>query len=94
MVNWVTIIVILATAIIVLELFKHLFMRKLSKWMIVLVVLLILLLVLSSYVDTSFIKKSNNKILATGASIFSDIGDAVSNNLEQANYTIPFKNKS
>ena len=73
MVEWTFIILVVIAIFVAVELFKHHFMTKFSKLVIVFMLLVLILLISSSYLLSNNLIKTDNKIVVTSAAIFSDI---------------------
>jgi len=68
--DWALIAIALVSMFLIIEIVKHLFLRKISKTIIILTILIIIFLLISS----KFTKEeSNNKLLVTGASVLDGI---------------------
>lgn len=76
--NWLTIILLVVFCFVVLELIKHLLLKKTAKLVIFLIFLLVLFIFFSNYASDQDEFK-DNKFVQTGASIFSDVKE----NLEE-----------
>tara|TARA_Y100000310_G_C20437643_1_gene694491 strand:+ start:383 stop:694 length:312 start_codon:yes stop_codon:yes gene_type:complete len=71
------IIIALAVALVVLELFKHHFTKSLFKYLMVSLVIIFLLLIVSSFLDLGSFFDQDNTFAKTGAVIAEDVSEDI-----------------
>ncbi len=77
MVNLIYIIIILVAIFVIIELFKHHIIGKISKLIVLFFLLILILLVSSSYLIANKLIKTENKLIITSAAIFSDVRETL-----------------
>lgn len=78
--NIIDIVVFVLIVILILEIFKHIILRKTAKILIMLIIFLIIFLAISSYLTSNNLVKTENKFIITGAAIFEDIKENIEKN--------------
>lgn len=72
-----TLVIIVVSGLILIELFKHIIFKKVYKFFFISLVLVILLILFTGYLASEGLLGSDNKFVATGASIMEDIKENV-----------------
>jgi|TARA_B100001971_G_C18253974_1_gene580484 hypothetical protein len=75
MVNWLYIVGVVIAAFIFMEYFKHHFVSKISKLIILFFLIALVSLASSGYLLENNLLKTDNKLIITSAAVFSDIKD-------------------
>ncbi|MDD5253716.1 MAG: hypothetical protein PHG05_01250 [Candidatus Nanoarchaeia archaeon] len=94
--NWWMILIGILVLWLLIELLKHLFLRKTAKVFITLLIILLLFLGTSKLmIDSDIIKKDDSEVITTGAAITDKIlntfGESKKININDQNLTKSFK---
>ena len=85
-----TLVIIIIAGLILIELFKHIFFKKVYRFFFISITLIIILILFSGYLASKGLLDHENKFVATGASIMEGIKDNVGEE-ELKNLTSPIK---
>ena len=85
-----TLIIIIIVGLVLIELFKHIFFKKVYRFFFISIILIAILVLFSGYLASKGILNNENKFIATGASIMEGIKDNIGEE-ELKNLTSPIK---